>query len=197
MYQGFTEERLDEANCFFRGHLPEEIVAGTQFDALWQLHPEEFHEIMMHGKLVKTPRWQQAYGKDYHYTSRTNVALPIDSRLQPLLDWGRGAVDARLNGVLVNWYDGRLNHYIGRHRDSTANMIVGTPIVTISLGEERIFRLRRWREQVKGEEAVDFPATNGAAFVMPYETNLHWTHEVPRRARNRGRRISVTLRGFM
>jgi alkylated DNA repair dioxygenase AlkB len=99
--------------------------------------------------------------------------------------------------VLVNWYDGRLNHYIGRHRDSTANMIVGTPIVTISLGEERIFRLRRWREQVKGEEAVDFPATNGAAFVMPYETNLHWTHEVPRRARNRGRRISVTLRGFM
>ena len=36
----------------------------------------------------------------------------------------------------------RLDHYIGAHRDSTASMIEGVPIVTVSLGEERAFRLR-------------------------------------------------------
>jgi alkylated DNA repair dioxygenase AlkB len=193
MYDGLSIEQLDGTNVFFHGQLPQNIVASAQFDPLWHLHPEEFHEIMMHGKLIKTPRWQQAYGQDYHYTSRTNVALPIDSRLQPFLDWARVAIDARFNGLLVNWYDGSQRHYIGRHRDSTANMVVGAPIVTISLGDQRIFRLRPW----KGQGAVDFPAANGTVFVTPYETNLHWTHEVPHRARDRGRRISVTLRAFI
>jgi alkylated DNA repair dioxygenase AlkB len=118
--------------------------------------------------------------------------LPVDSQLQPFLDWAHSAVDAQLNGILVNWYDGGLRHYIGRHRDSTANLVVGAPIVTISLGEERVFRLRPW----KGKGIIDFPAANGMVFVLPYETNLHWTHEVTHRTRDIGRRISVTLRAF-
>ena len=36
----------------------------------------------------------------------------------------------------------------------------------------------------------------GGVFVMPYATNLAWTHEVPHFARDRGRRVSVTLRAF-
>ena len=61
--------------------------------------------------------------------------------LEPFLTWAKEAIDGRLNGVLVNWYDGSLGHYIGRHRDSRVNMVSGAPIVTISFGEERIFRL--------------------------------------------------------
>lgn len=193
MYDGFSIEQLDDSNVFHRGRLPETVLAALQFEALWSIHPDEFHEIMIHGKLVKTPRWQQAFGKDYHYTSRTNVALPTPRILQPLVDWGQAAIDCRLNGVLVNWYDGKNGHYIGRHRDSVVDMIGGAPIVTISLGEERVFRLRPW----KGRRIMDFSAGNGSVFVMPYETNLRWTHEVPRRARDLGQRISVTLRAFV
>jgi alkylated DNA repair dioxygenase AlkB len=163
------------------------------FDTLWQIHPSEFHVIKMHGRLVPTPRWQQAYGVDYHYTGRTNTALPVPPLLAPLLDWARDAVDERLNGVLVNWYNGALRHYIGRHRDSTVNMVEGAPIVTISFGEERCFRLRPWR----GSGVVDFAARDGAVFVMSYETNRAWTHEVPHSAKRTGRRISVTLRAFV
>ena len=147
---------------------------------------------MMHGKLVKTPRWQQAYGRDYFYTNRMNRALPILPLMQPFLEWALQAVDARLNGVLMNWYDGTLGHYIGRHRDSTVDMVQGAPVVTISLGEERIFRLRPW----KGQGIRDFPALNGAVFIMPWDTDQVWTHEVTRRPRDRGRRISITLRAF-
>ena len=112
--------------------------------------------------------------------------------LAPLLAWAREAVDARLNGLLVNWYDGRLGHYIGRHRDSTARLLLGSPIVTISLGQARVFRMRPWR--AKGYR--DFHAGDGTVFVMPYATNLAWTHEVTHRAVDTGRRISVTLRAF-
>lgn len=78
------------------------------------------------------------------------------------------------------------------HRDSTAGMIEGAPIVTISLGATRTFRLRRW----KGEDKFDLVASSGSVIVIPYATNLAWTHEVPHFTRDRGRRISITIRAF-
>jgi alkylated DNA repair dioxygenase AlkB len=66
--------------------------------------------------------------------------------------------------------------------------------VTISLGEERIFRLRRYR--VKGGGSVDLRVRHGTILVMPLDANRAWTHEVPGYARQRGRRISITLRAF-
>ncbi len=192
-YQGFKATKLDQDCLFFAGALPEQLLPDqVQFENLWSIHPTEFHEIKMHGRLVRTPRWQQAYGKDYHYTGQTNVALPIPSALEPLLDWARRAIDTRLNGLLLNWYDGTLGHYIGKHRDSTTSMVEGAPIVTVSLGEKRVFRLRPW----KGTGFVDFEANNGVVFITPYETNLAWTHEVPKSLRFQGRRIPVTIRAF-
>ena len=71
-------------------------------------------------------------------------------------------------------------------------MVPDTPIVTVSLGAERVFRLT----QPEAEGRRDFPARDGTVFVLPYATNLAWKHQVPRSARRRGRRISVTLRAF-
>ena len=68
----------------------------------------------------------------------------------------------------------------------------GAPIVTVSLGQDRVFRLRPW----KGKGFRDFDAENGTVFVMPYNTNQAWTHEVPKAKRFQGRRISVTFRAF-
>jgi alkylated DNA repair dioxygenase AlkB len=192
-YPGFICHFLNDRHMFYSGTLPPHLlISDQQFDELWNEHPHEFHEIMIHGRLVKTPRWQQAYGKDYHYTGNVNKALPIPKLLQPMLSWSQNTFDPRLNGILLNWYDGSRDHYIGAHRDSTTNMCDGAPIVTISLGQERAFRLRPWKERGKR----DFPARNGTVFVMPFATNKAWTHEVPKAKRYRERRISVTLRAF-
>ena len=193
MPKGFVRHQLDEHHHFYAGVLPDHLrLSEAEFDELWSLHPDDYHEIQMHGRPIKTPRWQQAYGADYHYTGRVNKALPAPSILQPILDWCRAAIDNQLNGILLNWYDGSRGHYIGKHRDSTKHMVEGSPIVTISFGEERTFRLRPWK--LPGMR--DFPARDGAVFVMPYDTNLTWTHEVPGFAGQQGRRISVTLRAF-
>ncbi|MDZ4851107.1 MAG: alpha-ketoglutarate-dependent dioxygenase AlkB, partial [Pirellulaceae bacterium] len=111
--------------------------------------------------------------------------------LQTLLDWSQ-AIDPRLNGLLLNWYDGQLGHYIGKHRDSTSSLCPEAPIVTISFGEERTFRLRPFKET----GILDFKASDGTVFIMPFSTNRNWTHEIPKSTRCRGRRISVTVRAF-
>jgi alkylated DNA repair dioxygenase AlkB len=165
---------------------------ATQFEALWALHPRAFHTIMTHGRLVPTPRWQQAYGADYRYAGNTNPGLPVIPPMEPFLNWARHAIEPRLNGLLFNWYDGRLGHYIGAHRDSTAGVVVGTPIVTISLGEARVFRLRPY----KGKGFIDIPVADSMVLVIPWEVNARFTHEVPASRHAKGRRISITLRAF-
>ncbi|MEM1325131.1 MAG: alpha-ketoglutarate-dependent dioxygenase AlkB [Bacteroidota bacterium] len=162
------------------------------FDSLWNEHPQEFHNIVIHGKKIKTPRWQQAYGKNYEYTGSRNNALPLNKVHQKYIDWCQKNIDKRLNGLLINWYEGRQQHYIGKHRDSIKGLMVGSPIVTISHGEERIFRMRPY----KGNGFQDFEVQHGDVLVIPWETNQNYTHEVPSFKKYQNKRISVTLRAY-
>jgi alkylated DNA repair dioxygenase AlkB len=192
-YSEFSTHSLDDSHRLFVGRLPTAVFPDpAAFQSFWDLHPDDYHIVKMRGRPVKTPRWQQAYGADYHYTGRTNMALPVPAILEPLHHWARQTIDDRLNGLLLNWYDGDLGHYIGPHHDSTKNMVTGAPIVTISLGEQRIFRLTHPKLKVKR----DLLADAGTVSIMPYDTNLAWKHSVPKLARHRGRRISITLRAF-
>jgi alkylated DNA repair dioxygenase AlkB len=182
----------DVGHVIYRTDFPIADLLTTKLETLWALHPEEFHTLLMHGKEVKTPRWQQAYGYSYEYTGSRSNALPTHDLLKPFLIWGQQNVDSRLNGLLLNWYDGAAGHYIGPHRDARKGLVSGSPIVTISRGEERIFRMRPWQ----GDGYKDTLLTDGTALVMPWATNLSWTHEIPKMKKYLGRRISVTLRAF-
>lgn len=192
---GFQLMKLGCEHRVWTKILPQSLIlSSSQFETLWTAHPSASAEIRMHDKWVKIPRWQQAYGVDYRFSGQVSKAVPIPELLTPLLVWARKEIDERLNGVLLNWYDADLGHYIGRHRDSIEDMLTGAPIVTFSFGEPRLFRLRPWRysENTKW----DFVVKNGSVVVIPFDTNLAFTHEVVRSRSDRGRRISVTLRAF-
>lgn len=191
---GFTAHDLGDGLVFLTGSLPPPLVwDAAAFDAAWGLHPEKRHVIHMPGGPVETPRWQQAYGADHRYTGRVNKGVPVPPALVPLRDWAREAVEPQLNALLLNWYDGP-GHYIGPHHDDHRDMVRDTPVVTVSFGETRVFRLTRGAGGAK--QTRDFPAENGAVFVLPFSTNLVWKHAVPKSARYTGRRISVTVRAF-
>jgi len=192
----FQTHPLGDDLAFLTGKLPDNVLNEVSFDTLWDLHPAEFPEIHMHGHKVKIPRWQQAYGVDYRFSGQVSSALPVPTCLEGISNWCRSAIDARLNGLLLNWYDGRLGHYIGRHRDSTHNLVPNSVIVTVSLGEERVFRLRPWPHRTDSRP-TDFLTAHGSVFVLPWATNRAYTHEVTASKRLTGRRISVTLRAFI
>ena len=190
---GYEKIFLDEKSFIEIYHQVDELKINEQeFDQLWDEHPKEFHEVIILGKVVKTPRWQQAYGKNYEYTGSKNNALPLARIDNKYLNWSKNNINEKLNGILINWYEGKQNHYIGKHRDSTKGLVKGTPIVTISHGEERIFRLR----PLRGKGYKDFTVKNGDALVIPWDTNKIYTHEVPHFKKYRKRRISVTLRAY-
>ncbi|HYE74085.1 MAG TPA: alpha-ketoglutarate-dependent dioxygenase AlkB [Blastocatellia bacterium] len=194
MNKHWQQHWLDSDHWILSASLPKKLrLDGDAFETLWILHPPDYHEIKIHGRLVKTPRWQQAYGADYYYTGFINRAQPIPPMLIPLHTWVKEEIDDRLNGLLVNWYDARLGHYIGPHRDNPTGLIKGSPIVTVSFGETRIFRLRPVK--LKGV-IIDFTTHHGTVFIMPWETNQAWKHEVPGFKCHSSRRISVTFRAF-
>lgn len=190
---GFARIALDDAHAVFLGHLPDGLrTDASGFEAIWGLHPADYHDIRMGGRTVKTPRWQQAYARDYRYTGNVNRAQPLPAALAPYVRHVQAVVDPRLNGVLVNWYDADFGHYMGPHRDVPTGLIPDSPIVTISLGATRLFRLRPHG----GGDRRDLVLEDGAVLVMPWATNRAWTHAVPRLKAYPGRRVSVTVRAF-
>ena len=176
------------------GTVKEELCPSEdQFEQLWALHPDEHSEIVIHGKKVKVPRWDQAFEKDYPFSNQIAKAASAPESLIGYLRWAQEVVDPRTNGLFVNWHDGAQSHYHGKHRDSVNGLVQGTSIITVSLGEERVFRLRSYPS---GNPKHDFVMTSGSFIVIPWETNQNWTHEIPKFARYKGRRISVTMRAF-
>lgn len=164
-------------------------IDNKAFKELWDTHPDHYHTVKMWGKEVLTPRWQEAQGKSYSYSQTVNKAKPIHPLTKPYLEWGQANIAKRLNGLLINWYDPAHKHYIGKHHDSTKGLQDQSPIVTISLGERRIFRIRRSKKH-------DIILENGDVLVMPWDINELYTHEVPHFARYTDKRISITLRAF-
>lgn len=192
-YADFECHDLPGDLTFWAGSVPETLLfTEAAFESLWSVHPRDYREVRINGRVRKMRCWQQAYIYDYSYSGQTNRALALPDLLFPLLDWVQHEIDGRLNGLLVNWYDGKLGHCLGQHQDSTTGLVEGAPIVTISFGEERVWRLRPCNDTGRR----DFIACNGCVFVMPYDTNLAWKHEVPHQKRFQGRRISVTFRAF-
>lgn len=190
----FEAIRLDDSHQMYISlPIPEFTLDFEKFMEIWNAHPEKYHTLKIHGKEVLTPRWQQAYGKNYRYTGSKNNALTIPDSFLHFLNWSKENIDNRLNGLLLNWYDGKKDHYIGAHRDDTRDLEVDSPIVTISLGQERVFRMRPYKK--KGFK--DITVRNGEVIVVPWKTNLAWTHEVPKFKKYDGKRISVTLRAFI
>ena len=106
----FERHCLFDRFPFFVGRLPDDLdaMARTEFEPLWVLHPKKSNTILMHGRSVEIPRWQQAYGRNYHFSGTVSRALPVPQLLKPFLEWVQNTVDARLNGLLLNWKSSNL-----------------------------------------------------------------------------------------
>lgn len=163
------------------------------FQAIWNAHPAQQMKVTIYERESVVPRWVQAYGKDYAYSGQVAVALPTPEWLVPFFDRAK-EISPSVNGALVNWYDGAMKHRIGPHRDNEADLLPGSDIITISLGEERVFRFRKFKAK---EPPIDVVVQDKSILVIPWDTNLAYTHEVPHFARYVGKRVSVTFRTFM
>ena len=123
----------------------------------------------MPGGPGETPRWQQAYGADNHYTGRTNSALPVPPALEPLRAWALEHIDPRLNGLLHQLVRGARPLHRSAPRQHAGHDRRHTDRHHLVRRDPGVLAHPRHGE---AKETRDFEATNGAVFVLPYDTNL-------------------------
>ena len=138
---------------------------------------------LMYDREVDVPRLMGHYRLD-----------PPSSTTPPaILDAARAVVErlgVPFNSVGLNLYrDGRDS--VAPHNDHLTELRRGFPIALLSLGAPRRMTVRA-KAPPKRVLHVDLEA--GSLFVMDYDTQLHYTHAIPKTDAPVGERISLAFR---
>ncbi len=197
----FTRNKMGKSSWLDCGTVPINLKPGSiQFKTLWNLHPDVHSEIVMYGKKVKIPRYQQSYLQDYKFSGAVSKQVPLPDEMLSYLKWANSLGYGDFQQVLVNWYQNGEN-YIGSHSDDESQLVENSPIVTITLcgpGEPRKFRIRAKDEQKTIQK--DIETKNGDVLVMGGKFQKEFKHEIVKMtgksALKAGARISITLRQF-
>jgi nicotinamidase-related amidase/alkylated DNA repair dioxygenase AlkB len=131
---------------------------------------------------------------------------PVDEQpalqaFTPHVDAVRRAVEARmgqaLNHCLLQLYrDGR--DWIGEHSDKTLDLVRGSSIVNVSLGQMRTMVLRPKRGNEEDARTQKVPLPHGSFLVMDAATNQAFYHAIKQQGEgpHDGPRISLTFRSI-
>lgn len=154
------------------------------------------------GVSVPFPRlvaWHGDEGIGYRYSGIEHPAKPWTEPLaiihERVCETFGGPVP---NGVLLNYYrDG--NDSIGRHADREDDLVPGSTIFGVSLGETRRIRFRRMDPDVSDDgkrtwPTVDLDLEDGSILLMYGDCQRTWTHEIKKQRDLSGERISLTFR---
>lgn len=186
------------AEIYYDEHFLQPDEAGRLFDVLlskcaWERRRSSFGHVV--------PRDEAYYGDPrthYTYSRREYKPLPWIPELLSLKarveEATPNAAYANLslstigyNAVLCNLYrDG--SDSVGLHADAEPEM--GPVIASISLGTERLFRLKR----KDGSAAFSERLPHGSLLIMAGKTQKNFKHEVPKEPGVTQQRINLTFR---
>ena len=158
------------------------------------LHWQE-EDIFIFGKWVKVPRLMCWYGDPdayYGYSGVNHKPLPWTPKLQNI----RGKVEQQcqctFNSVLANLYrDGRDS--MGCHADNEKELGINPTIASLSLGDERLFRLHH----KKTKQTFNINLQHGDLLVMGGACQQYWLHSVPKTKALKTPRINLTFRKIL
>ncbi len=162
------------------------------FDDLWNTHPEGYKSINIYGKNIRLPRYVKNCLRDYYFSGKLFKADPLPIEFQDIISKLQ-SLNTELNGCLINWYEPQ--HYIGPHSDAENALIPYSPILTLSLGATRTFRLRAKKDGLINYNK-DIQVENEDLLIMCGTTQETHTHEITKTKKNISNRISITMRCF-
>lgn len=169
-------------------------MTKTEFAELVSLKPEHKGHVVIFGKTVEIPRYQQLFGNaSYAFAGIEVKPEPMDNEfLRKVLDFVNARETHHYSGILVNWYpDG--DHYIGAHSDDERDLVKGAPIYSFSFGATRTFR---FHEKKGGSKVMDVPLNDGTMVAMCGDCQKEFKHSVPKTKSCNNMRINLTVRAF-
>ncbi|MGL4597554.1 MAG: alpha-ketoglutarate-dependent dioxygenase AlkB family protein [Bacteroidia bacterium] len=154
----------------------------------WQQSP-----ILMFGKMVMQPRltaWYGDLGKAYTYSGVRNEPLPWHPDLLVLRELLMIKVKRNFNSVLANRYRSGEDS-MGWHSDDEKELGENPVIASISLGEERMFHVRK--KDASGD-TLKLKLEHGSLLLMKGNAQEHYQHALPKTKIRNNERINLTFR---
>ncbi len=151
---------------------------------------EETLTIM--GKQVTAPRlvcWHGDPDAVYCYSGITHNPLPWTPALNQIKEQIYQLSGFNFNSVLGNFYRNGQDS-MGWHADKEKQLGMNPVIASLSLGAERLFKLRHR----KNGQTVDIILEHGSLLIMSGSLQHHWRHCLPKTRSCRTPRINLTFR---
>ena len=163
------------------------LLARALADVDWRCE-----RLTMFGREVTAPRlvaWYGEAGTAYHYSGVVRRATPWCGEIRTLALEVGAALRWRFDYVLVNRYrDG--DDMLGWHADDERDLGDEPVIAAVSVGAERVFRLRPRRGGASTAQTLG----HGSLLVMWGRSQRDYKHCLPRTRAPVGERISFTFR---
>ena len=137
-------------------------------------------------------RYTASFGVPYNYAQMVYPALPMHPLLVPVVDKLEATLNIRFNNCLLNFYFNERSK-MGFHSDATEDLVPGTGIAIVSLGEPRdLYFRRRDDPEVRATVAL----APGSMLFMGIGVQHEWVHEIKKK-KGAQKRISLTWRAFL
>ena len=201
-----TKILLDDKSWVSSFNIPEEIQVNNEiFNSLLSLKPKERGKVIIFGKELDVPRWQQSFGQSYYFSGLEHKAVEItDPYLIKLQKWVENHSGKKYNQILINWYTNG-NEYIGPHSDDESQLERNSNIYSFSFGDTRIFKIEakpNYKDKVK-QSQIKISMYHNTCLVMGGEMQKRWKHSVPKKLKKEKEhqifgnvRINITFRCF-
>jgi alkylated DNA repair dioxygenase AlkB len=175
---------------FYRLPESDQLFAALATGLIW-----EEEAIFIFGKWVKVPRLMCWYGDldaYYRYSGVNHQPIFWNEALQPVREKVEQQCGSAFNSVLALLYrDGKDS--MGCHADDEKELGVNPVIASLSLGDERLFKLHH----KKSKETLDITLGHGDLLVMAGTLQHHWMHSVPKTKKLKTPRINLTFRKIL
>ena len=171
--------------------LPNELhISDEDLQLIWNMCPTEYDTITLFGKTHNVPRFHTTFGIDYRFSGKDHKAIPIPSLFNKYLQYFSSKYNCQYNMILVNWYVNG-EHYIGMHSDDERQIKNDTPIITLSFGDSRTFKI----QHKNSKEMEKYLLNSNEYFVMGGTFQKEYKHGIPKE-KNKTKRVSLTFRCF-
>lgn len=166
--------------------------------------PWRAERIVVFGREVAQPRLSAWYGDAdaaYTYSGLHLRPLPWTPLLADLKGRVERASGAVFNSVLLNYYRDHRDG-MGFHADDEPELGPRPTIASLSLGERRVFVMKRKRPRGAGPGGgapvpVRIPLDSGCLLLMRGDTQRHWLHGIAKLSRPCGPRLNLTFRRIL
>lgn len=173
---------------FFNEKEADALLATLTQELQW-----EEKAIKIFGRMVMQPRLVAWYGEPeavYTYSGTTFAPHAFTPTLLKIKQDIEALLQAQFNSVLANCYRHGQDS-MGWHSDDEKELGPNPLIASLSLGQERIFKLRHKKDK---NQKLDIRLPHGSLLIMSGAMQHHWQHQLPKSTKAPGPRINLTFR---